>query len=270
MHASSFKSMAKHLTVGGAPRVWSLLVTVFGELALNHGVRISGSLLRQLSEQMGIKPEAMRVALHRLRKDGWIKSERTGRTSEYFLTEWGRAQSMQASPRIYAAGPAADAGWLVLANPASPTPMEDADGAWISSNVLIMSVPPETVDVFATPIKPTEPLPLWISSKVCDADTVRMSQDFESAVESMRSSMGPEPQMNNVEIAALRVLLVHSWRRIILKAPVLPDHLFPEGWRGAECRANVVDLLSQFPKQDLAGLEDAVSDVSPYRIGLKV
>ena len=258
MQTTSFRSISKHLTDGGTPRVWSLLVTVFGELALNQDARISGSLLRHLCEQMGVKPEAMRVALHRLRKDGWIESERTGRTSDYFLTRWGRAQSMHASPRIYADRPAAEAGWLVLSNPASPTQMDSANGAWISSNVLVTSVPPETEDVFATQLKATDLLPLWMTAKVCDADTVRLSQDFAAALQSMRASMGTDPQLNSIEIAALRVLLVHSWRRIILKAPVLPDHLFPDEWRGVECRVSVFELLSQFPKQTLEDLEGAV------------
>ena len=100
MQASSFQNLIEQVTFGTTPRVWSLLVTVFGELAQDADAQISGSLLRSLSEHIGIKPEAMRVALHRLRKDGWIDSERTGRTSNYFLTLWGRAQSIAASPRI--------------------------------------------------------------------------------------------------------------------------------------------------------------------------
>lgn len=258
MQTTYFTSIARHLTECGTPRVWSLLVTVFGELALDRDARISGSLLRALSEQMGVKPEAMRVALHRLRKDGWIESARTGRTSDYFLTPWGRAQSMQASPRIYAPGQAAESGWLVVFNPASPTQMVSGDGAWISSNVLVTSVPPRGEDAFATPLTATTPLPTWMTARVCDPDTLRLSQDFATALHAMRASLGSHPQLTRIEIAALRVLLVHSWRRIVLKAPVLPDHVFPQDWRGAECRASVFALLSQFPKQDLADLESAL------------
>lgn len=258
MQTTSFTSIARHLTGCGTPRVWSLLVTVFGELALDRDARISGSLLRALSEQMGVKPEAMRVALHRLRKDGWIESARTGRTSDYFLTPWGRTQSMQASPRIYAAGQAAESGWLIVLNPASPAQMDGTQGAWIASNVLVTSVPPELGDAFAVPLSTDTPLPIWMSAKVCDPDTVRLSQDFATALRAMRASLGTDPKLGRIEIAALRVLLVHSWRRIVLKAPVLPDHVFPQDWRGAECRVGVFALLAQFPKQDLADLESAL------------
>jgi phenylacetic acid degradation operon negative regulatory protein len=104
------------------------LVSVFGELAQDQGSRISGSLLRHITEQIGIKPEAMRVASHRLSKDGWIDSERHGRTSAYYLTKWGRAQSASASPRIYAA----DQAWFVMSNPGQPALLEDPLGIWIS------------------------------------------------------------------------------------------------------------------------------------------
>ncbi|WP_226925749.1 PaaX family transcriptional regulator C-terminal domain-containing protein [Meridianimarinicoccus sp. MJW13] len=263
MQTTSFTDIARHLTDCGTPRVWSLLVAVFGELALDRDARISGSLLRHLTEQMGVKPEAMRVALHRLRKDGWIESARTGRTSDYFLTPWGHAQSMQASPRIYAAGPAAKSAWLVLSNPANPAQLEASPGAWVSSNVMITSVPPETEEVFTTPVTDTCPLPAWMSARICDADTVRLSQDFASALHALRATLGSDPQLTSIEIAALRVLLVHSWRRIILKAPVLPDHVFPDGWRGVECRVNVFNLLDQFPKQALASLETALVSGEP-------
>lgn len=105
MQPTPFENLVKHLTDDQTPRVWSLLLTVFGELAQDQGAHISGLLLRQISERIGIKPEAMRVAIHRLRKDGWIDSKRNGRTSSYFLTDWGRAQSAQASPRIYTTTP---------------------------------------------------------------------------------------------------------------------------------------------------------------------
>ncbi len=67
-------------------RVWSIIVSLFGDLAQKPGDQISGTTLTQIITPMGIKPEAIRVALHRLRKDGWIESTRSGRASVHFLT----------------------------------------------------------------------------------------------------------------------------------------------------------------------------------------
>jgi phenylacetic acid degradation operon negative regulatory protein len=82
-------------------RVWSLLVTVFGDLAQNDGDVIEGPVLSVLMSDIGIKAEATRVALHRLRNDGWINSVKSGRNSLHSLTASGRQESSAASPRIY-------------------------------------------------------------------------------------------------------------------------------------------------------------------------
>lgn len=255
MQASSFQNLTEHVTFGTTPRVWSLLVTVFGELAQDADAQISGSLLRSLSEHIGIKPEAMRVALHRLRKDGWIDSERTGRTSDYFLTPWGRAQSIAASPRIYAKGAAATEAWLVVFSPGHPAPDDHASGAWISSNILVTSTPPDTDDVIAKKLDMADRLPEWVTSKVCDPTTVKLSQDFLIALDAVQGLLGKTPDLTSMQTAALRILLVHGWRRIVLKAPVLPDHVFPDGWRGMECRARTSSLLGQLSKQDPSDIE---------------
>ncbi|MHA6324761.1 PaaX family transcriptional regulator C-terminal domain-containing protein [Roseivivax sp. CAU 1753] len=241
------------------PRVWSLLITVFGELAQDEGARLSGSLLRHISERIGIKPEAMRVALHRLRKDGWIASQRTGRTSAYFLTPWGRRQSAQASPLIYASGPLAKRAWLVLSDPGQAQPADGVTGTWLSSNLRVTSDPGTPPDTFVTPLPPDIPLPGWMTSRLCDSATIRLSQEFAEALDTLERRLTGAPELGVLDIAVLRVLLVHGWRRIVLKAPRLPDHLFPDDWRGPVCRQRVFGLLTRYPKQDLETLTTAIA-----------
>ena len=62
-------------------RVWSVIISLFGDMAQRPNEKISGAALTRIITPMGIKPEAIRVALHRLRKDGWIESVRAGRAS---------------------------------------------------------------------------------------------------------------------------------------------------------------------------------------------
>lgn len=260
MQSTSFNTIVGHLTLGQSPRVWSLLISVFGDLAQKEGAKISGSLLRQLTEKIGIKPEAMRVAIHRLRKEGWIDSERNGRTSVYFLTPWGRAQSAQATPRIYASGPPAEHAWLVMFNPAKSSQSEDAaGGAWVSSNVLITSREPASGQAFISHLNLQTTVPEWMSGKVCEGPMLRMSQDFSVALDKVTRHLTSGPTPRPVEIAALRVLLVHGWRRIVLKTPILPDHVFPPTWHGLQCRAIVATLLAEYPNPGLDALESAIT-----------
>ena len=119
MKQASLDDLVRCLNGDQVPRVWSLLVTVFGELGQDPDVRLSVLLLGKLMDLAGVKPGAMRVALHRLKKDGWIDSRRCGRNSEYFLTPYGRSQSVEAA-RGYTAAPRRQRmlGWL---SPIPPT-----------------------------------------------------------------------------------------------------------------------------------------------------
>lgn len=257
MQNTPFETIVSALTHDQNPRVWSLLVSVFGELAQDDGSKISGTLLRQLTQDIGIKPEAMRVAIHRLRKEGWIDSERDGRNSVYFLTPWGRAQSAAASPRIYATTQAADAAWMAFYNPARPAQSGEPTGVWVSTNVLICADDPTDDGVFVTPLRPQTQLPDWMAGKICDDQAVQMSEEFSIALGHITRQLPATRVLQPREIAVLRVLLVHGWRRIILKTPLLPDYVFPTAWSGPKCRAMVTDLLAQYPNPGLAALEPA-------------
>ena len=70
---------------------------------------------------------------------------------------------------------------------------------------------------------------------------------------------GTDQRFGPVETAALRVLIVHGWRRIALKVPRLPDHVFPKPWRGPDCRQDMADLLARLPKPSMAALEHAAT-----------
>ncbi|MGC1498272.1 MAG: PaaX family transcriptional regulator C-terminal domain-containing protein [Sulfitobacter sp.] len=261
MEAASFQSIVTQLTAGQTPRVWSLLVTIFGELAQEKGAQISGLMLTHMRALIGIKPEAMRVALHRLRKDGWIENRRTGRTSAYYLTDWGRAQSGEASPRIYSPAPAADQAWLILSDPNRPQSDSSLHGTWLTSNLVLSIDAPPPSDAFVTPLTAETTLPDWMRNKVCDAETLAKSIAFADTLETVKRQLNVLPELSVLESAVFRILLVHAWRRIVLKSPVLPDFVFPVDWCGPQCRQNVSDLLTSFPKCSLAELEAAMRPV---------
>lgn len=257
MQRPRFQTIVSLLTLDQTPRVWSLLISVFGDLAQDNGNQISGPLLRQLTETIGIKPEAMRVALHRLRKEGWIESRRHGRSSVYFLTDWGRAQTVQASPRIYASGPVATNAWVAVFNPLNTAQSVDPNGVWVSSNILLTSQELDHSHAYVSRLTAESVLPGWMTDKVCSVETLRLAQGFAQALESVRDNLSTP--LKPLEIVVLRVLVVHGWRRVVLKTPILPDYVFPQGWPGAACRASVTALLAQYPHPSLDELEASIT-----------
>ncbi|MGB3406311.1 MAG: PaaX family transcriptional regulator C-terminal domain-containing protein [Jannaschia sp.] len=259
MTDAAFQDLIACLRGDRPPRVWSLLVTLFGDLALHDGALVSGALLRHLSDLLGVKPEAMRVALHRLRKDGWIDSERTGRTSAYVLTDRGRSQSAAASPRIYAVGPPADRAWLVVGNPDQPlADLPDGDVP-LAPNLWITPHEDQAVDAVAMALPEGRALPDWMTLRLCDEDLITASRDLAGALAILQNRLAAAPDLTALQRAALRILIVHSWRRVVLKTPALPDHVFPTNWQGATCRAQVAQILAACPNPGLAKLEQAVA-----------
>jgi phenylacetic acid degradation operon negative regulatory protein len=249
-----FDDLVRDLTADQTPRVWSLLVSLFGELAQDADAQISGTLLGRLTALMGIRPEAVRVALHRLRKDGWIQSERRGRSSVYALTGWGRAQSAQATPRIYDLHPGPDTAWLVVFDPSQSLP-QDAQGVWVSANTLITHAHQDWPTAFCALLHPDASVPDWIADKVCGPQVAQQSREFLHRLQSVQDSLPMTPELDPFEAAALRILIVDGWRRIVLRTPHLPPHVFPPAWAGQDCRRRVSALLSAYPRTPLANLE---------------
>ena len=241
----NLEALAVALNGGLPPRVWSLVVTVFGDLAQEEEAQISGTLLGQLTEALGIKPEATRVALHRLRKDGWINSHKQGRRSHYALTKDGREQAAKASLRIYDFAQQNDAPVVVIPQ-AGRTPR----GATEISAEIFLAAKANYPEALNLPVPADQNLPDWIRAAVCDGPTVAMSAQLSAALDAV-----PLSPISPLQTAALRVAVVHGWRRLVLKTPTLPDKAFPADWQGAACRKKVAQILAYHARPALTALE---------------
>ncbi|GKY87210.1 PaaX family transcriptional regulator C-terminal domain-containing protein [Sinisalibacter aestuarii] len=255
------------LTRDGEPRTWSLIVTAFGDLARSDGAELSGPVLSAITGRIGVRPEAMRVALHRLRKDGWIASRRAGRVSYYRLTPAGRAEAQAASPRIYATGAPAPETWHILV--AGPTEMAErlalesrlaaegyvalAPGAWLG--------PGEGADRegLLRLAGPDLSVPGWLRAANMPPELAAAYASFAAHLDEAETALAEtDPAaLSDLDRAALRVLIVHGWRRLVLRHPALPDALFPADWRGAELRRRVAALLDAIGHPALDRIEPA-------------
>ncbi|MBY6046545.1 PaaX family transcriptional regulator C-terminal domain-containing protein [Vannielia litorea] len=224
----------------GEHRVWSLIVTVFGDLARAEGAEIEGAALGRIMAAMAVKPEAMRVALHRLRKEGWIESRKAGRGAVHRLTEAGRAGSEAAAPRIYAARAEGPEQWFLAL---SEGPAEAGPGEVQLTTSAVLSPAPRS-DCAAGRV---DALPGWVQARLCSEELFTEAARLEQALAAVRVPEGLAP----LEVAALRALVVHSWRRVVLKAPQVPPRFMPDGWAGERCRSLVVSLLAALPRPEV-------------------
>jgi phenylacetic acid degradation operon negative regulatory protein len=79
----------------------SLLVTVWGDTVRPRGGEIGAVTLIRLMAPLGISPRAVRAALSRMTRRGWLSRRRTGRRAFYALTPAGALRLEQGVRRVY-------------------------------------------------------------------------------------------------------------------------------------------------------------------------
>ncbi|MBW4706844.1 PaaX family transcriptional regulator [Roseobacter sp. YSTF-M11] len=254
MPSEEVKGFASALTDLGGQRVWSLLVSVFGDLSQAEGAGIDGPVLSAIMTAMDVRAEATRVALHRLRNDGWIVSQKSGRTSRHSLTPHGRAETIAATRRIYASPGDMPTDWqIVVTQSAEPDQRDDMVTRGFSlllTRVFIGAedaIPPQG----ALALRGRN-VPEWLKMQLSPEGLKTDYDNLHEILQEIDLCLPDGTQLAPLDVAILRCLIVHNWRRLVLKHPDLPAALYTEGWREHDCRALVCKLLRRFPRPDLA------------------
>lgn len=245
-------------------RAGSLLITVFGDAIAPRGGSVTlGSLIR-LAEPFGIPDRLVRTSVGRLAQDGWLEFRRSGRQSEYFLTEHGRSRFAEATQRIYGEAPLSWNGhWTLILLPPGPRARREKirqEMAWlgfgqVNSGVLAhasRSVA-ETRALLAELRVVTGAIVMSAQSEGAAADQAMLQAGWAFAelahsYQRFVAAFAPfEPLLNGRAAPApdvafvIRSLLIHEYRKIHLRDPLLPHSLLPEDWIGARayelCRA---------------------------------
>ncbi len=237
-------------------RCGSLLITVLGDAIAPRGGRVSlGSLIR-LAAPFGLPERLVRTSVARLAQDGWLAARRSGRTSEYTLTPLGRRRFAAATRRIYGDRPHAwNRRWTLVLLTAATGGRERERAReelrWLGFGQF-------ATDVFGHPTYGGVAVRARLAEAgmrnaltLLEARNDRLSNDrrlvragwdlaqLARAYQRFVRSFAPlaaalragGPVTSEVAFVA-RTLLIHEYRRIHLRDPLLPDVLLPEGWVG--------------------------------------
>ncbi|MDQ0166692.1 phenylacetic acid degradation operon negative regulatory protein [Bacillus horti] len=78
-----------------------MIFTLYGDYIHHYGGEIwIGSLIR-LMEEFGHNAQAIRAAISRMSKQGWVEARKEGNKSYYYLTEIGKKRMDEAAQRIF-------------------------------------------------------------------------------------------------------------------------------------------------------------------------
>lgn len=267
------KEVARQLGSPVRLKTWSLIVTVFGDAILPRGGSVAASTLGEIMEAMGVEAGAMRTAVSRLAKDGWVERRRDGRTSHYRLAGQREQEFRDAGEKIYAAtgqqGTAAG-NWALVFQGSDGDSAECAGAIPLSRNWLLADLErceagfPDAMIYRGSFLQ----MPDWFQKLLAPQDETdamhHLIAVFAPVAEKLKKGWQPEP----LEALVLRCLLIHGWRRIALRLKGLPGNLLPEDWPEAECRALVAQLYRKLAAPSEVWLDQAEVHAGSRPVGM--
>ncbi len=256
----------------GPHRTGSLIVTLFGDAILPRGGELAVGSLLAIMAALGIGEGVVRTAASRLAAEGWLERRRVGRNAFYRLARAGQSVFAEATRRIYGAPPVDENGRLrlVLLTPEAErerarNALEAAGFAPLAPGLFVAprgrSVPelPGLLCLEAEPEAGTAPA---IARLAWPLDAI--AERYRRFLETWRPALGAEGPVAPIVALVARILLIHDYRRVILKDPLLPAALLPPDWPKPEARALCARLWYRFLEPSEAWLDaHAASESGP-------
>ncbi|TCT04224.1 phenylacetic acid degradation operon negative regulatory protein PaaX [Aquabacter spiritensis] len=225
-------------------RTWSIIVTIYGDAIVPRGGSVWLGTLAAIFQRIGLSDGVVRTAMSRLASDGWLERTKAGRNAYYRLAGKGEETFRRATAQIYSrtAPPFAGHFEMILAEPAARPALEaagfgsPAPGVWVAPGG---TVPPDGLegavrlsaggDAAANRALAARAWPL-------DATGAAYAR-FLDAFAPLRAALDAGQTLADLDCLVARVLMIHEYRRIVLRDPVLPAEILPQDWPGTAARA---------------------------------
>jgi phenylacetic acid degradation operon negative regulatory protein len=246
----------------------SLIVTIFGDSIMARGGAVTLGSLIALALPFGLNERLVRTAAARLAKDGWLEGHRAGKLSEYHLAPDGRARFAEATKRIYSEPETVWSGrWTVIVLPS----MRPAEKRRLKEELVWRGFGELSTNVFAHPEIDSRSLGLpqqqaGLLSKVIVFDA-NLADDaapqrlvslgwnledlglrylrFVKRFERVSAALHGAHSLDHQACFIVRTLLIHEYRRLHLRDPLLPRRLLRADWPGARAAVLCRDIYSR-------------------------
>lgn len=243
----------------------SMIFTLYGDYVRHYGNKIwIGSLIKLLNE-FGHNDQAVRAAISRMNKQGWVQAEKKGNKSYYFLTDRGIKRIDEAAQRIFKLkNDSWDGKWRMLMYniPEEIRSVRDelrkeliwsgfgtlSNSCWISPNSLEKQVQDlivkygikDYVDFFISEYHgpfANERLVMksWDLEEINDKYQ-HFIQEYSQKYIIAKNKIA-KGQMTEAECFVERTKLVHEYRKFLFVDPGLPEELLPDMWLGSHAAA---------------------------------
>jgi len=238
-------------------RASSLIVTLYGDAIVPRGGSLWLGSLAAIMARFRIDAGHVRTAMSRLTAEGWLTRARMGRNSFYRLSRRGEQEFAAATRRIYFAGEQPFDGRLRVAligpgiddRAALRPALERAGFVALSptSYVGVAEPPPALLGIeglfFLHGDRGEAGARLAAAAWRLEA-TGRAYLAFIDAFAPLEPNLAGI-EASDADALVARTLLIHQFRRVVLRDPHLPAALLPAGWPGAPARALAARLYGR-------------------------
>lgn len=237
----------------------SLIFTLFGDF-VREGELWAGGLIRLMAE-FGPSEQAVRQAISRMSRQGWLAARKHGNRSFYVLTPRGRGRVETLSPRIYGPVVEWDGRWRLLTYAVPESKREGRDG--LRKDLAVLGWAPLSASVWISPTDTLDGARAAAESNGvlddvhlfageyrgphADRRLVERCWDLPAIAAQYREFLAYyEPRLHAERARAAlhedeafveRLWLVHDYRKFTYVDPGLPSTLLPPHWPGTAAAA---------------------------------
>lgn len=238
----------------------SMIFTLYGDYIHHYGGEIwIGSLIR-LMEEFGHNAQAIRAAISRMSKQGWVEARKEGNKSFYYLTEIGQKRMEEAGKRIFKLQPNTwDGKWrmLIYSIPEEKRSIRDElrkELVWSGFGALSFScyISPNPLEEQVYHLIKRYDIEPYVDFFISEYDGPHTAQDLvqrcwnlsdindkyqrfmdmysqKFIIDRTKIEKG---EMQDGECFVERTKLIHEYRKFLFVDPGLPDALLPQDWLG--------------------------------------
>ncbi len=245
----------------------SLIMSIYGDAIVPRGGSVWLGSLIKLLEPLGLNQRLVRTSIFRLTKDGWLSSTQVGRRSYYEVTDAGMRRFQLAFKRVYGElHPHWQGEWDLLLTSALDQeartelkkelrwqgfasvssgvlahPNCDAKGLHdtladlgVQQHVIHMKSQLQGESALIT-LK--DSVKKWWDLEELAQEYQHFIDTFTPILPALKKAQKNQDDLDPQQCFLLRTLMIHQYRRLLLKDPHLPEQLLPEGWAGNTARA---------------------------------
>jgi phenylacetic acid degradation operon negative regulatory protein len=228
-------------------RTGSIVITVFGDAIVPRGGSVWLGTLLEFFRGLDIDSGVVRTAMSRLAADGWLERSKVGRNSFYRRVKKGQQTFDVATAHIYDPPPSdwtgrfellliptsedRDAAREELKNAGFGSPLP---GVWVAPSGV--PVPEQAVSAIRLEVSAEDDSGRRLLRQSWPLDHIANAyQKFIQTFDPLRAWMGREV-LSDADAFTARILLIHHYRRVVLRDPLLPTALLPADWPGKAAR----------------------------------